>query len=491
MVVAASDNDASRIQRLTAMVKNQGVQLAPGWRSQISEAPSGRFGVFISPKGARLKGYKDVLRHLGLPTESQLPAVSPVDNSEQIGSDNAHSTDTATATVQELSSQRTLSPLRALTCLDSMSKEDLPQQLHKIPITCNGEPGDFHMYGCKVECSCPSCSNNEAPSCFWSRTGPAGFQKHSGLSMNGNWKRTFLVDVPEYVDKTLEEYLRLHGYCFGSKPGRSPLQPRAVRPAASSPVSSVHSEYEPDALLNQGGASPLAQPNSITDEGCSRPTKRHCTRLTRHSTGAVPTPSLSRAAVEDKQAQDDTAIASGTSQSQNGNAKAPLDTAKAYMSSAPCTPQALSTKADSMRLRQQEIQLKSLQGVVDKQAEELHSYKQLMQEYQQQMTQKDQFIRAKDEQLADVRAQQQERAKLLADAQQELQSKEHLLASITNNQAEAVTDHDMSEWVSRNTHEKCLAAVHATAQEALSTALQNSNAESYKNLELQMQLAAR
>ena len=131
MVVAASDNDASRIQRLAAMVKNQGqlrsqsptcsrpaaaksaecetfilsssvvagVQLAPGWRSQISEAPSGRVGVFISPKGARLKGYKDVLRHLGLPTESQLPAVSPVDNSEQIGSDNAHSTDTATATV--------------------------------------------------------------------------------------------------------------------------------------------------------------------------------------------------------------------------------------------------------------------------------------------------------------------------------------------------------------------------------------------------------
>lgn len=161
------------------------------------------------------------------------------------------------------------------------------------------------------------------------------------------------------------------------------------------------------------------------------------------------------------------------------------------MSSAPCTPKALSTKAYSKRLRQQEIQLKFLQGVADKQAEELHSYKQLMQEYQQQMTQKDQFIRAKDEQLADVRAQQQERAKLLADAQQELQSKEHLLASITNNQAEAVTDHDMSEWVSRNTHEKCLAAVHATAQEALSTALQNSNAESYKNLELQMQLAAR
>ncbi len=73
-----------------------GVQLAPEWRSQTSEAPSGRHGVFISPKGARLKGYKDVLRHLGLPTELQLAAVSPVDNLEQKRSDYALSTDTAT-----------------------------------------------------------------------------------------------------------------------------------------------------------------------------------------------------------------------------------------------------------------------------------------------------------------------------------------------------------------------------------------------------------
>ncbi len=39
-------------------------------------------------------------------------------------------------------------------------------------------------------------------------------------------------------------------------------------------------------------------------------------------------PSLSRAAVQDKQAQDDTAIAKGTSEIQNDNAKADPDTAK-------------------------------------------------------------------------------------------------------------------------------------------------------------------
>jgi len=177
---------------------------------------------------------------------------------------------------------------------------------------------------------------------------------------------------------------------------------------------------------------------------------------------------------------------------------------QAYMSSAPETPQEPSTTADGMRLRQQEIQIKSLQGDVDKQAEELNLYKHLMQEYQQQMTQKDQFIKAKDEQLADLRAQQQGQAELLvdaqqalksqaevlADAQQNLNSKEQLLESI-NNQAGASTGHDRSKWVSRDTHEKCLAAVHAGAQQALSTVLQNSNAESLKCLKLQLQLAAR
>ncbi len=122
--------------------------------------------------------------------------------------------------------------------------------------------------------------------------------------------------------------MRLHGHCFGSKPGRSPLQPTAARTAASNHVSSVHSEYEPDSPPNQGGASPLAQANSITAEGHSRPTKRRCTRLTRQSAGAVPMPSLSRAAVQDKQAQDDTSNVRGTSESQNGNAKAAPDTAK-------------------------------------------------------------------------------------------------------------------------------------------------------------------
>jgi len=76
----------------------------------------------------------------------------------------------------------------------SISKEDAA--VAQIPITCNGEPGDFYVYGCQVECRCPSCTNDEAPSCFWPRTGSAGFQKHSGLAMNGNWKRTFVVDVP-------------------------------------------------------------------------------------------------------------------------------------------------------------------------------------------------------------------------------------------------------------------------------------------------------
>ena len=74
------------------------------------------------------------------------------------------------------------------------NKEDAA--LVQIPITCNGEPGDFHMDVCKVECSCPSCSSDEAPAVFWSRMGSAGFQKHSGLAMNGSWRQTFLVDVP-------------------------------------------------------------------------------------------------------------------------------------------------------------------------------------------------------------------------------------------------------------------------------------------------------
>ncbi|KAL0052717.1 hypothetical protein WJX82_006630 [Trebouxia sp. C0006] len=429
MVVAAGDNDASRIQRLKELVNKQGVQLAPEWRSQISKAPSGTW---------------------------RLAAVSPVDNLEQKRSAYALSTDTAT-----------------------------------IPITCNGEPGDFHMDVCKVECSCPSCSIDEAPAVFWSRMGSAGFQKHSGLAMNGSWRQTFLVDVPEFVGKTLEEYLQLHGYCFGSKPGRLPWQSTAARPAASETVSSVHSEYEPDSPPNPGGVSSLVQANSITAEGHSRPTKRRCTRLTRRSTGAVPAPSLSRPAVQDKQALDDTSSVRGTSESQNGNAKAAPATEKAHMSSAPETPQALSATADGMRLRQQEIQIKSLRGDVDKQAEELDLYKQLMRDCQQEITQKDHLIKAKDEQLADLRAQQQEQARLMVDAQQALKFKEQLLGSIISNQAGASTGHDHSKWVSHDTHERCLAAVHAKAQEALSSALQRCNAESHKCLELQLQLAAR
>lgn len=124
--------------------------------------------------------------------------------------------------------------------------------------------------------------------------------------------------------------MQLHGYCFGSKPGRSPLQcwPTAAHPAASKPFTSVRSEYKPDAPPNQDGASPMVQANSITAEDSSRPTKRRCTRLTRQSAGAVPMPSLSGAAVHDQQAHGDTAIARGTSESQNGNVKAAPDTAK-------------------------------------------------------------------------------------------------------------------------------------------------------------------
>ena len=160
------------------------------------------------------------------------------------------------------------------------------------------------------------------------------------------------------------------------------------------------------------------------------------------------------------------------------------------MPSASQTPQALSTTA-GMRLRQQESQLKSLQSDVDKQAEELNLYKQLMQDCQQEITQKDHLIKAKDEQLADLRAQQQEQAQLLADAQQVMKFKEQLLVSITNNQAGTSTGQDQCEWVSRDVHEKRLAAVHAKAQETLSIALQSSNAESLKCLNLQLQLAAR
>ncbi len=164
---------------------------------------------------------------------------------------------------------------------------------------------------------------------------------------------------------------------------------------------------------------------------------------------------------------------------------------QAHMSSAPETPQALSATADGMRLRQQEIQIKSLRGDVDKQAEELDLYKQLMRDCQQEITQKDHLIKAKDEQLADLRAQQQEQARLMVDAQQALKFKEQLLGSIISNQAGASTGHDHSKRVSHDTHERCLAAVHAKAQEALSSALQRCNAESHKCLELQLQLAAR
>ena len=100
---------------------------------------------------------------------------------------------------------------------------------------------------------------------------------------------------------------------------------------------------------------------------------------------------------------------------------------------APQTPEQLHSAADSMRLRQQAIQLASLQ-------EKLEQYEQLVHDCTQQM-------QAKDEQLAHLEAQQEKQATLLADAQHMLQVKEQLLEDKGKPKASESPASEQSEWV--------------------------------------------
>ncbi len=112
MVVAAGDDDASRMRRLTAMVKNQGPTCS--WRcccqkcrarniSNESISCSRRsIGTWMAQPNFRQPVRPTRLVYLAqrgeaedLPTESQLAAVSPVDNSERSRLDYAHSIDMA------------------------------------------------------------------------------------------------------------------------------------------------------------------------------------------------------------------------------------------------------------------------------------------------------------------------------------------------------------------------------------------------------------
>lgn len=135
-----------------------------------------------------------------------------------------------------------------------------------------------------------------------------------------------------------------------------------------------------------------------------------------------------------------------------------------------------------MRLRQQGIQLASLQ-------EKLEQYEQVVRDCTQQM-------QAKDEQLAHLEAQHEKQAKHLADAQHMLQVKEQALADMaktkvigspTSRQSECVE----RDFVSKADHEKALAAVCAKAEETMSGMLKSFNAESLNNLKLQLQLATK
>ncbi len=130
-----------------------------------------------------------------------------------------------------------------------------------------------------------------------------------------------------------------------------------------------------------------------------------------------------------------------------------------------------------MRLRQQHIQLASLQADVHKQAEELSQYKQLVLDYEQQVTGKDEQIRAKDGQLVQLRAELRQQAKLLADAQQKLVTQD-------------------PEWAQqkialKTEHERALAAVRERAKAAQSSIVEMYNAARLKNLDLELQLAAK
>lgn len=135
-----------------------------------------------------------------------------------------------------------------------------------------------------------------------------------------------------------------------------------------------------------------------------------------------------------------------------------------------------------MRLRQQGIQLASLQ-------EKMEQYEQLVHDCTQQM-------QAKDEQLVHLKAEHEKQAKLLADAQYMLQVKEQALADMAKIKAIESPTSRRSEcterdFVSRADHEKALAAVCAKAEETMSGMLKSFNAESLNNLKLQLQLATK
>ena len=169
------------------------------------------------------------------------------------------------------------------------------------------------------------------------------------------------------------------------------------------------------------------------------------------------------------------------------------------------TPQQASTSADGMRLRQQSIQLKSLQSAVDKQAEKLTEYEDLLHDCQQQVTEKDQLLQAKDEQLKEkdqriqakseqcvgLNARFQQQAQLLADTQ-------HLLASTA--EASAVqarhSQGEESEWVNREAllradFDTAMTAVRKKATEAQSDTADKLRTERLRNFELTLLLASK
>lgn len=87
-----------------------------------------------------------------------------------------------------------------------------------------------------------------------------------------------------FAGKTLNEFVHLHGYSFGSKPGRLPFRHTPTAAQATVPESATAAHREP---MDQGFAStpdqssspPLAGQNAgQEEEGGSRPTKKHCTR---------------------------------------------------------------------------------------------------------------------------------------------------------------------------------------------------------------------
>lgn len=86
-----------------------------------------------------------------------------------------------------------------------------------------------------------------------------------------------------FVGKTLNEFVHLHGYSFGSKPGRLPFRHTLTAAQQAVPESAPAAHREP---MDQGCASaphqspslPVGQSAGQEEEGGSRPTKKHCTR---------------------------------------------------------------------------------------------------------------------------------------------------------------------------------------------------------------------